>query len=188
MAKINNCENFPLSLSSISFINKIQSIFKQKIIELGYELTTLNSNEIQNRQQILFNIFEVWYFKNKASSFVLNKLWQILNKDQKYFGLSYLIYETNAGRFERILLREVYSNLPHPTFVGRALGPEKFDYKFVEATQDGDLMFGLNQFNHIRVHSAFARRRRRHFVFFWFCQIIFLLIFCSTKASLSQDF
>ena len=56
------------------------------------------------------------------------------------------------------------SHFPNTTFVGRALGPEELDYELIQSSENGDLVFGLDQFYDISVHTTFPRRRGRHFV------------------------
>ena len=83
----------------------------------------------------------------------------------KKLHFSYLIYESDWRRFERVLFWQMYPHFPHPTFVRSAFGPEEFDHEFIETSQNGYFMFWLYEFYHVSVHPSLPCGRWRHFEF-----------------------
>ena len=57
----------------------------------------------------------------------------------------------------------MYPDFPDPLLVRRALGSGKLDNEFIEATEDGDLVFALDELYHVCVHSSLSSTWRRHF-------------------------
>ena len=75
---------------------------------------------------------------------------------------SNLIHEPNRRRLERVLFRQMYSNLPNTSFVRCSLGTEKLDGELVQAAHNRYFVLWLNQFNHICVHSPLSCAGGRH--------------------------
>ena len=62
---------------------------------------------------------------------------------KKHCKKTYLIYKANWWRFKWVLFWQMNPHFPNTTFIGRALGPKKFDYELIQSAKDGDLVLGL---------------------------------------------
>jgi len=83
-----------------------------------------------------------------------------LTKTMEQLTSFYLVHESDGGRLEGVLLRQVHFDFPDSAFVGGPLGPEELDDELVEAAEDGDLVLALDQLDDVGVHTTLASTRR----------------------------
>jgi hypothetical protein len=60
------------------------------------------------------------------------------------FSMPYFVHKSNGRGFEGVLLWQVNFHLPNTPFIRGAFGPEEFNDKLVQATENGDFVFTLN--------------------------------------------